>query len=388
MFTMRARVALGLDAKLHEAGPVLEEYIQESSVSPQSPLVEHPPLQDGEGAPPADGLVLAPHEYTAVVRMYALEVGSLSCLLHSCICLPLPLYPFCNALRCSLAARRAGAYSATRRLLGPSFCLYLDWLRTRMLASVSRTCNSGTAECSIFLSNTSLVILQVLAREGGQAERALDWVLTAAPHLLQTERARLLGELQLIAAADALTLAPGTPPAPRDEAAPSSNGHGAGAGGEPEIVPAPAQERGGGPLARGAALSGGGGPAAGAGKGVSKVSGGVGGNGGGVGDSGAASAGSAEAAGAWLRAAAKRAADLWRDDQACPTPVLCCRAGFGVDAWDIAAVQLAVAGVCGALRPCVVGCRAARDSRCTTRAYICRMGRAPGFAVMSCRNDV
>jgi hypothetical protein len=58
------RVALGLDAKLHEAGPVLEEYIQESSVSDAAAA---------EDAAPADGLVLAPHEYTAAVRMYAVE---------------------------------------------------------------------------------------------------------------------------------------------------------------------------------------------------------------------------------------------------------------------------------------------------------------------------
>jgi len=57
-------VALGLDAKLHEAGPVLEEYIQESSVSDAAAA---------EDAAPADGLLLTPHEYTAAVRMYAVE---------------------------------------------------------------------------------------------------------------------------------------------------------------------------------------------------------------------------------------------------------------------------------------------------------------------------
>ena len=58
-------MALGLDAQLHEAGPVLEEYIQEGTV-------QHGVAQ---GALPADGLVLTPQEYTAAVRMYALEAS-------------------------------------------------------------------------------------------------------------------------------------------------------------------------------------------------------------------------------------------------------------------------------------------------------------------------
>lgn len=70
----------------------------------------------------------------------------------------------------------------------------------------------------------TLTFSQVLAREGGKPERALEWALGAAPHLPEAERARLLGELQLAAAADAHTLAPRTPPAPRGDASPSANG--------------------------------------------------------------------------------------------------------------------------------------------------------------------
>ncbi|KAK9836999.1 hypothetical protein WJX81_005660 [Elliptochloris bilobata] len=213
-------VALGLDAKLHEAGPVLEEYIQESSVLDAA----------AEASPSADRLVLTPQEYTAAVRMYAVEV---------------------------------------------------------------------------------------LAREGGQPERALEWALSSACHVPEGERAGLLGELQMAAAADARTLAPRTPPAPHGKASPSTNGTGGG-GGEPEIVPAAEPGADQGSRSRSAALHG------------AKT---TAGNGDGV---GGGDAGSAEAAGAWLRSAAKRAAELWHDDQA-------------LAEWGLTPAQLAGAVGCSAL---------------------------------------
>lgn len=133
--TFVTRVALGLDAKLHEAGPVLEEYIQEGTVQDAA----------AEGAPPADGLVLTPQEYTAAVRMYAVEAspshalrgngqGMLSCSesmvrlllrmqLHKARCWPSCSSPCwcstlyflsCHAAGCWQAGARAGVGAGLR----------------------------------------------------------------------------------------------------------------------------------------------------------------------------------------------------------------------------------------------------------------------------------